>query len=127
PEFWSSNFAVQASWAACCALEPAPARSPETPDELPLSLEPQAAAVSARTAEAARTSHHFLFIGVAPFSLVEKGRRLTARLPQISQRGGTLSTGPPELVTLVWRTCKKDVNRLHSPKTERADRRSGLG
>ena len=44
PEFWSSNLAVQASWAACWALEPAPARSPETPDE-PLLLEPHAATV----------------------------------------------------------------------------------
>ena len=60
-EFWSSNLAVHASWAACCALDPAPAIVPETPlDEL--LLEPQAATVSARRAEAAETSHHFLVI-----------------------------------------------------------------
>src|SRR4051812_36597975 len=62
PEFWSSNLAVQASWADSWALDPAPAISPEAPSESPLALEPQAVTVRARRAEAAETSHHFLFI-----------------------------------------------------------------
>jgi hypothetical protein len=42
---------------------------PETPDE-PLLLDPQAATASARRAEAAETSHHFLFIDRSFFALL---------------------------------------------------------
>ena len=83
PEFRPSNLAVQASWAACWALEPAPARVPETPEEL-LLLEPHAAAVRASTAEAAETSHHFLFIESLLFRLSKRDGGSLARLPQDS-------------------------------------------
>src|SRR5581483_5128495 len=77
-EFWSSNLAVQASCAACWALEPAPAIVPESPDELP--LDPHAATPRARTPEAAETSHHFLVIESLLFRF-SKGRRLRGSPP----------------------------------------------
>src|SRR6476659_9739277 len=85
---------------------------PEAPDPpLLSSLLPQAAAVRARTIEAARTSHHFLFIESLLFRLSEEGRRLKGSPPlgSLCQRW-TLSACTVQLVTFVWPSCKKDVN-----------------
>src|SRR4029450_11577440 len=73
---------------------------------------PHAAAVSASTAEAAKTSHHFLFIESLLFRLSKGGRLHRAAPPRIPYRRWTLSAGSAEVVTWVWRSCKKDVNAL---------------
>ncbi len=58
PEFSLSKFAIQASWAASWALEPAPATWPESSPEEPLSLLPQAATPTASTARETMTANH---------------------------------------------------------------------
>src|SRR3954463_3992236 len=77
PEFSFSNSAIQASCAACCAVEPAPAISPETslPSEVepPVSLsllDPHAATPRARArAKATTTSNLELDINL-PLGIV---------------------------------------------------------
>src|ERR1700755_3091095 len=75
PEFALSKFAFHASWAACWALEPAPAMVPEAPDPPPLSLlPPQAATPPASRADAASVAHSFFDIWIALLVVVVRER-----------------------------------------------------
>src|SRR4029453_3246845 len=108
------NSSAIASVSGPTVLEPSTRISPERFPLLPPSSSsspPHAAAVSASTAEAAKTSH-FLFIESLLFRLSKGGRLHRLASPRILYRRWTLSAGRAEVVTWVWRSCKKDVNAL---------------
>src|SRR6476659_7176509 len=92
PEFSFSNSAIQASCAACWALEPAPAISPETlSPPLPLAvsslLPPQAATPIARITAALSTTNHLELVNSFSFGSIHQLVPPSQRLPSTLLRG----------------------------------------
>src|SRR6201991_201846 len=121
PPLAFSNSAIQAFCAASCAVEPAPAISPEAsldgepppldspplPSPLELLLElppPQAARPSTSTQAAANTASHLELDISLLFVLLTRSRPRMAR-----STGASVSTSQGELVIPLSRWCKKNV------------------